>query len=52
MTAPASNVALGIAPFTPALPSYHLADTIARASEVMAECASIYGGAAPRLAAE
>ncbi|MBR0644270.1 NADH-quinone oxidoreductase subunit NuoG [Plastoroseomonas hellenica] len=52
MTAPASNVALGSAPFVAALPSYHLADTIARASEVMAECASIYGGAAPRLAAE
>jgi NADH-quinone oxidoreductase subunit G len=50
--APASAVTLDTTPFVAALPSYHLADTIARASEVMAECASIYGGAAPRLAAE
>ena len=49
---PLAEVPLGDAPFVYPLASYHLADPIARASEVMAECASIYGGAAPRLAAE
>jgi len=49
---PVSEIALGDAAFAYPLASYHLADPIARASEVMAECASIYGGAAPRQAAE
>jgi NADH-quinone oxidoreductase subunit G len=39
------------APFAPAIANYHLADAIARASDVMAECARIYG-AQPALAAE
>jgi NADH-quinone oxidoreductase subunit G len=43
--------AMADAPFVPAMPSYHLADAIARASEVMAECERTYG-AAPALAAE
>jgi hypothetical protein len=33
------------APFAASSLPYHLADAIARASDVMAECASIYGGA-------
>jgi len=41
----------GGAPFAPAVPNYHLADAIARASDVMAECARTYGDV-PRLAAE
>ncbi|MDB5317067.1 MAG: NADH-quinone oxidoreductase subunit [Rhodospirillales bacterium] len=49
---PMAEVPLGEAAFIYPLTSYHLADQIARASDVMAECASIYGGAAPRLAAE
>jgi hypothetical protein len=39
------------APFAPAIAAYHLADQIARASGVMAECARIYGPQ-PALAAE
>ncbi|HZF77579.1 MAG TPA: NADH-quinone oxidoreductase subunit NuoG [Acetobacteraceae bacterium] len=38
-------------PFDLPIRSYHLADSIARASEVMAECAQIYGPA-PAMAAE
>jgi NADH-quinone oxidoreductase subunit G len=49
-TGPAGGV-LGDAAFAPAIANYHLADAIARASDVMAECARTYGEA-PRLAAE
>ena len=43
---PAGNVgAMSDAPFAASSTPYHLADAIARASDVMAECASIYGGA-------
>ncbi|MBR0653778.1 NADH-quinone oxidoreductase subunit NuoG [Plastoroseomonas arctica] len=49
---PSAEAPLSDSAFVYPLASYHLADQIARASEVMAECASIYGGAAPRLAAE
>ena len=43
---PAGNAgAMSDAPFAASATPYHLADTIARASDVMAECASIYGGA-------
>jgi NADH-quinone oxidoreductase subunit G len=37
--------AMSDAPFAASSTPYHLADAIARASDVMAECASIYGGA-------
>ncbi|MCZ8149878.1 MAG: NADH-quinone oxidoreductase subunit NuoG [Roseomonas sp.] len=37
--------AMSDAPFAASATPYHLADAIARASDVMAECASIYGGA-------
>jgi NADH-quinone oxidoreductase subunit G len=57
-TGPAGGVP-GDAPFAPAIAAYHLADAIARASEVMAECARTYGeapaanaGAVPATAAE
>jgi NADH-quinone oxidoreductase subunit G len=43
--------AMSEAPFAPAIAAYHLADQIARASGVMAECARIYGPQ-PALAAE
>ncbi len=49
-TGPAGG-ALGDAAFAPAIAHYHLADAIARASDVMAECARTYGET-PRLAAE
>ncbi len=42
---------IGDAPFAPAVLTYHLADAIARASDVMAECAQTYGDV-PKLAAE
>ncbi|PWS34938.1 NADH-quinone oxidoreductase subunit G [Falsiroseomonas bella] len=49
---PAGNAAeMSDAPFAPAITHYHLADQIARASDVMAECARVYGEA-PALAAE
>jgi NADH-quinone oxidoreductase subunit G len=49
---PAGNpAAMSDAPFAPAITQYHLADAIARASDVMAECARTYGEA-PALAAE
>jgi NADH-quinone oxidoreductase subunit G len=48
-TGPAGG-ALADAPFTHAIAQYHLADVIARASEVMARCAETY--APPALAAE
>jgi NADH-quinone oxidoreductase subunit G len=50
-TAGPKGGAAGDAPFAPAIAQYHLADAIARASDVMAECARTYGEA-PRLAAE
>jgi NADH-quinone oxidoreductase subunit G len=51
-TGPAGDAAaLSDAPFALPITSYHLADAIARASDVMAECARTYG-AAPALAAE
>ena len=37
--------AMSDAPFAASGAPYHLADAIARASDVMAECASVYGGA-------
>jgi NADH-quinone oxidoreductase subunit G len=43
--------AMSDAPFAPAIAQYHLADAIARASDVMAECARTFGEA-PALAAE
>ncbi len=43
--------AMGDAPFALPISSYHQADVIARASDVMAECARTYG-AVPQLAAE
>ncbi|MEO3471599.1 NADH-quinone oxidoreductase subunit NuoG [Roseomonas sp. CAU 1739] len=49
-TGPAGG-AVGGAPFVLPLPVYHQADVISRASDVMAECAAIYGPA-PALAAE
>jgi NADH-quinone oxidoreductase subunit G len=49
---PAGNPAqMSDASFAPAITHYHLADQIARASDVMAECARVYGEA-PALAAE
>jgi len=43
-TGPAGNpAAMSDAPFQLAITQYHLADAIARASEVMAECARTYG---------
>ncbi|WP_137178639.1 NADH-quinone oxidoreductase subunit NuoG [Roseomonas sp. AR75] len=49
---PAGNPSeMSDAPFAPAITHYHLADQIARASDVMAECARVYGEA-PALAAE
>jgi NADH-quinone oxidoreductase subunit G len=51
-TGPAGDVAaMSDAPFVAAITQYHLADAIARASDVMAECARTYGEA-PALAAE
>ena len=51
-TGPAGDAgAFSDAPFALPITSYHLADAIARASDVMAECARTYG-AAPALAAE
>ncbi len=51
-TGPAGDAgALGDAPFAGAITQYHLADAIARASDVMAQCARTYGPA-PALAAE
>ena len=47
---PAAGAVNG-APFVLPLPVYHQADVISRASDVMAECAAIYGPA-PALAAE
>jgi NADH-quinone oxidoreductase subunit G len=45
-TGPAGDAgAMSDAPFAASSTPYHLADVIARASDVMAECASIYGGA-------
>jgi NADH-quinone oxidoreductase subunit G len=40
------------APFVPAITQYHLADAIARASDVMAECARTYGEQPALAAAE
>jgi NADH-quinone oxidoreductase subunit G len=40
------------APFLPAITQYHLADAIARASDVMAECARVYGEPPALAAAE
>jgi NADH-quinone oxidoreductase subunit G len=43
-TGPAGDpAAMSDAPFAPAIAQYHLADAIARASDVMAECARTYG---------
>ncbi|MBW8268495.1 NADH-quinone oxidoreductase subunit NuoG [Caldovatus aquaticus] len=45
--------ALGESPFVLPITNYYQADAISRASDTMAECARIYGGAAPaKLAAE
>jgi NADH-quinone oxidoreductase subunit G len=50
---PAGNpAAMSEAPFALPIAQYHLADAIARASEVMAECARTYGPAPQLLAAE
>ncbi|QYU70777.1 hypothetical protein J4558_11970 [Leptolyngbya sp. 15MV] len=49
-TGPAGGT-MSDAPFAPATTPYHLADAIARASDVMAECARTYA-APPALAAE
>jgi len=52
-TGPAGDSALlSDAPFAAAITQYHLADTIARASDVMTECARIYGEPPARQAAE
>ncbi|MBW6397593.1 NADH-quinone oxidoreductase subunit NuoG [Roseomonas sp. HJA6] len=50
MAGPAGGSVSGV-PFVLPLPVYHQADVISRASDVMAECAAIYGPA-PALAAE
>jgi NADH-quinone oxidoreductase subunit G len=50
---PAGNpAAMSDAPFDLPITQYHLADTIARASDVMAECARIYGDQPALRAAE
>jgi NADH-quinone oxidoreductase subunit G len=52
-TGPAGDPAkMSDAPFAPAIANYHLADAIARSSDVMAECARIYGGQPALQAAE
>ena len=52
-TGPAGDVAaMSDAPFAPAIAQYHLADAIARASDVMAECARTYGEQPALAAAE
>ncbi len=50
-TGPAASGAASSAAFVMPLPVYHQADVISRASDVMAQCAAIYGPA-PALAAE
>ena len=50
-TGPAASGAVSGAPFVLPLPVYHQADVISRASDVMAQCAAIYGPA-QALAAE
>ncbi len=50
-TAGPAGGATSAAPFVLPLPVYHQADVISRASDVMAQCAAIYGPA-PALAAE
>ena len=44
--------AMSDTPFAPAITQYHLADAIARASDVMAECARTYGEMPQQQAAE
>jgi NADH-quinone oxidoreductase subunit G len=52
-TGPAGDAAaMSDAPFVAATTAYHLADAIARASDVMAECARTYGGQPALQAAE
>ncbi|MFN8983565.1 MAG: NADH-quinone oxidoreductase subunit G, partial [Alphaproteobacteria bacterium] len=43
MTGPQTAIAMEAAPFRLPITDYHRADVISRASDVMAECAAVYG---------
>jgi hypothetical protein len=43
MAGPQAGIAMETAAFRPPITDYHRADVISRASDVMAECAAVYG---------
>ncbi|MFM7306014.1 MAG: NADH-quinone oxidoreductase subunit G, partial [Alphaproteobacteria bacterium] len=51
LAGPQARAAMEAAPFRLPMTEYHRADVISRASDVMAECAAVYGPQ-PALAAE